>query len=115
MCSGRDLDFKRSSRARAESSLDEEKLSAYSVSVALRASMALGFQLGASSVKFICRMWGGAVIQRRRNYPRLSSSSRWRSSVEGSSEVSGVTLEAGEEGAKVISDSATAVMSCCSL
>ena len=49
VCSGRDLDFKWSSRARAESSLNEEKMSAYSLSVALRASMALGFQPGASS------------------------------------------------------------------
>ena len=88
-------------------------MSAYSVSVALRASMSLGSQPGASSAKSICRMWGGTVLKRRRNDPRWSSSSRWRSSVEGSSEVFGVTLEAGEEGVKGMSDSATAVTSCC--
>ena len=35
--------------------------------------------------------------------------------MEGPPEVSGVTLEAGGEGAKGISDSATAVTPCCSL
>ena len=90
-------------------------MSTYSVSVALRASMALGSQPGVSSAKSICRMWGGPVLQRRRNDPRWSTSSRWRSSLEGSSEVSGVTLGAGEKGAKGISDSAAAVTSCCSL
>ena len=37
-------------------------MSAYSVSVALRASMALGSQLGVSSAKSIRRMWKGSCF-----------------------------------------------------
>ena len=54
-----------------ESSLDEEKISAYSVSVALRVSIALGSQPGASSVpeaeekirinsRADIKVWGGS-------------------------------------------------------
>ena len=42
----------------------KKKKSAYSVSVVLRASIALGSQLGASSAKSIRRMWEGTVFQR---------------------------------------------------
>ena len=87
----------------------------YSVSVTLRASMALGSHPGASSATFICRMGVGTVLQMKRNVLYWSPSSRWRSSVESSSEVFGATLEAGEEGVKGLSDSATAVTSWCSL
>ena len=90
-------------------------MSAYPVSVALRASMALGSHPGASSAKSIGQLWGCTVLQRRRNVPYWSSSSRWRSSVESSSEVFGATLEAGEKGVKGLSDSATAVTSFCPL
>ena len=42
-------------------------MSAYFVSVALRASIALASQLGASSAKSIRRMWEGTVFQRWKN------------------------------------------------
>ena len=87
-------------------------MSAYSLSVAMRVSMALGSHPGASSAKSIFHMGEGNVLQRWRNDPRWSSSSRWRSSVEGCSEVFGATLGAGEESVKGLSDSATAVTSC---
>ena len=53
-----------------QSSLDGEKMSAYSLSVALRASMAPMSHPGAFRAKFICRMWWGTVLPRRRNNPR---------------------------------------------
>ena len=53
LCSGRDLDFKGMQRACTAIQFGrgkKEKKNAYSVSVALRMSIALGFQPGASSV-----------------------------------------------------------------
>ena len=92
-------------------------MSAYSESVALRASVALGSQPEASSAKSIPRILGGTVLQGRTNDARWSSSSRWRRSEGGSSKGSGVTFVASERDVNGKSDSATGVTSiytsCC--
>ena len=60
LCSRRDLDLVQ--RAITVSLCGREKIFAYLVSVALRASAALGSQPGTSSAKSIRRMWEGTVF-----------------------------------------------------
>ena len=79
---------------------------AYSVSVTLRSSIALGSQPGASSAKSIRRIWEATVFHRQSNDLHWLSLSRRRRSEEGSSKVSGVALMAREVDADGMGDSA---------